>query len=262
MGESVRFDRAAEFYDKTRAISDEAMARTVELLGEELRDRGPVLEVGVGTGLIALPLHASGIQLAGLDISPPMIGKLVEKANGRVPFPIVLADATTMPFAGDVFGAAYLRWVLHLISDWRGVLAEIVRTVRPGGVCVVHLGSYGGPDEEIRQRFAEIAGVSNEPVGLTWSGYDQLDTEMARHGASVRLLPAVLEQGEGALGEFLDGIDENLYSWTWKVPDDARLRAAAEVRSWARDRFGPLDIPMEWEQPHVWRAYDLPHRSR
>ena len=57
MTESSRFDRAAAHYDTTRAISDEAMARTIELLASELLGRGRALEVGVGTGLLALPLH-------------------------------------------------------------------------------------------------------------------------------------------------------------------------------------------------------------
>ena len=62
MTESVRFDRAAAHYDTTRAISDEGMARTIELLASELLGRGRALEVGVGTGLLALPMHEAGVN--------------------------------------------------------------------------------------------------------------------------------------------------------------------------------------------------------
>ncbi|HYF11002.1 MAG TPA: class I SAM-dependent methyltransferase, partial [Actinomycetota bacterium] len=139
MTSSVRFDRAAEFYDRTRAVDDAAMARTIELLANEVRGRGRVLEVGVGTGLLALPLHTTGVDVHGLDISAPMVAKLVEKAGARVPFPIALGDATAMPFADGRLGAAYLRWVLHLIPEWRRVLAEVVRIVAPGGVFLANL---------------------------------------------------------------------------------------------------------------------------
>src|SRR5437867_2722127 len=101
--ESVAFDRAAEFYDRTRALLPEAERATVELLRTELAGRGGCLEVGVGTGLIALPLHQAGVSMVGLDLSRPMLSKLVEKAGGRIPFPLVLADATRMPFRDDAF---------------------------------------------------------------------------------------------------------------------------------------------------------------
>jgi ubiquinone/menaquinone biosynthesis C-methylase UbiE len=257
VGESVTFDRAAEFYDRTRAITDETMAQNLELLTAEVAGRGRVLEVGVGTGLLALPLHEAGVELVGLDLSAPMLGKLIEKAGGRPPFPLALGDATRMPFADAVFGAAYLRWVLHLIPSWLDAVAEMVRVVRPGRVILVNLGAYGGERLEIQRRFAELTGASVDPVGLGWGEFDALDRAMERLGAGAREVPEVHETAFDSLADFLDGISESRYSWTWGVPDDVRLAALAEIRPWARERFGPLDEPMP--RPHAtrWRAYDL-----
>jgi len=257
VGDSVRFDRAAEFYDQTRGVSDEAMARNVELLAAELGGRGPVLEVGVGTGLLGLPVHEAGIGLVGLDLSAPMLGKLVEKAGGRVPFPLVLGDATRLPFRDEAFGSAYLRWVLHLIPDWRAVLAEMVRVVRPGAVALVNLGAYGGERAEIQQRFADLVGISLDPVGLRWGDFELLDRTMEQLGAAPRLLPAVHEGDTEPLDHFLEGIEGNRYSWTWTVDDEARLGALEVLRPWAEERFGPLDEPRPHEHATRWRAYDL-----
>ncbi len=163
MSGSIRFDRAAEFYDETRSYDESLSRATTELLAAELRGRGTVLEVGVGTGLIALPLHEAGIPMRGLDISAPMMAKLVEKAGGRPPFPLVLGDATALPFSDGAVDAGLLRWVLHLIPDWREVVAELVRVVRPGGVLVIHLGAYGGPWDEIHSRFEEVVGLPGGP---------------------------------------------------------------------------------------------------
>lgn len=260
MDESVSFYRAAEYYDRTRGLSAGGMRKTTDLLARELRDRGPVLEVGVGTGQLALPLHDSGIPVVGFDLARPMMDKLVEKAGGGLPFSLLQADATRIPFRGHAFGGAYLRWVLHLIPEWRTALAEMVRVVRPGGVLLTSIGGYGGgPNSEIQERFAELTGVSIEPPGLTWDGYDELDEAAKRLGLVCRDLPPIREMQRDGLNVFVDGIANNAYSWTWKVEDpDLLARTAVDVRRWAQERYGPLDqIPLEeWES--VWRAYDVP----
>jgi SAM-dependent methyltransferase len=258
MSGSIRFDGAADHYDRTRAISDEAMGRTISLLASELRDRGRVLEVGVGTGLLALRLHEAGIPVSGLDLSAPMLAKLVEKAGGAAPFPLVLADATTIPFADGAFGAAYLRWVLHLIPDWRTVLAEMARVVRPGGVLVVSLGAFDEVGRAVRARFSEITGLSTDPVGLMWANHDALDAELERLGLRLRVLPAIPEEEEEPLASFLDAIEEGRWSWTWHVPKDTRVDAVRELRPWAEERFGPLDRIERYEVETVWRAYEVP----
>lgn len=258
MGGSVPFDRAAEFYDETRSYDEDLARATTELLMSEFRGRGTVLEVGVGTGLIALPLRQTGIPMVGLDISGRMLGKLVEKAGGRRPFPLVIGDGTRLPFADAAVDAGLIRWVLHLIEDWRGVVAELVRVIRPGGLLVVHLGAYWGPADEIRSRFEELVGVSVEPVGIGWQQEPLLDEEVARLGGHLRLLPTLVDRRDTPLEVILDRIERNLFSWTWPVADEERLAAVRELRPWAEERFGPLDRPHPYEAPVVWRAYDLP----
>jgi SAM-dependent methyltransferase len=259
MDDSVAFDRAAEYYDRTRGISAEGMRKTIDLLAGELRDRGRVLEVGVGTGQLALPLHSAGIPVVGLDLARPMMDKLVEKAGGRSPLPLIQTDATRMPIGDHAFGGAYLRWVLHLIPAWREALAEMVRVVRPGGVILTSIGGYGGPRSEIQERFAELTGVSIEPPGLMWAGYDQLDETATVLGLVPRHLPPISEMERDGLDVFIAGIADNAYSWTWKVEDpDLFARTAAEVRLWAEERYGPLDRVSLEGYEMVWRAYDVP----
>jgi SAM-dependent methyltransferase len=258
---SVAFDRAADYYDATRGLSEEGNRKQIALLTEELAPRGRVLEVGVGTGQVALPLHAAGIPVVGLDLARPMMDKLIHKAGGRAPFPLLQGDATRMPFAAGVFGAAYFRWVLHLIPAWREALAEAVRVVGRGGVVLVLPGHAGWntPQAEVQGRFAELTGVPFEPAGLGWAGYEELNEAMAALGTTARTLAPFTEVERDGFETFLDGVEQRRYSWTWRVPDDDRFReVVAEVRRFAETRFGPLDrIPRESHEV-VWRAYDLP----
>lgn len=257
--ESVAFDRAAEYYDATRGLSPDGVARQTELLAGELGARGRVLEIGVGTGQVAIPLRRAGVDVIGADLAFAMLAKLVEKDGGS--FPLVQGDATRLPFRDQVFGAAYFRWVLHLIPDWRAALAEATRVVAPAGALVVSLGSMGRdtPGGEIQRCFVELAGISIEPAGLTWAGYEDLDRAMDELGATPRELPIFTDVDREGLDAFVEGIAANRYSWTWRVEDPAVLaRAADEVRRWAADRYGPLDRVPRGEYEVVWRAYDLP----
>ena len=258
MSDSIAFDRAADYYDRTRGLSGAAAAAQTELLVRELRGRGRALEVGVGTGQVALPLASEGIPLLGVDLSRPMVDRLLANAGGAAPFPLVLADAARLPLGDDAFGAALTRWVLHLIPDWTAAVGEMARTVHPGGVLLISLGGYGSPRREIQNRFGELAGVSVRPIGLDWDGWAELDVVLASLGASARALPEIPDHPEERMGSFLAAIGSNRYSWTWPVPEDVRLRAVRELRGWVQERFGPLDRPRRSEHPIRWRAYDLP----
>ena len=78
-GRSISFDRAAEYYDRTRRLTPEASAALTGLLANQLRDRQPTLEIGVGTGLVSLPLHEMGVRMTGVDLSAGFIAE----ARGR-----------------------------------------------------------------------------------------------------------------------------------------------------------------------------------
>ena len=248
MTDSIAFDRAAAYYDETRGLSEEGVRRTTEILTEIFTGAGPVLEVGVGTGQVAIPLHEAGLDVIGLDLSRPMLARLLDKAGGRLPlFPLIEGDAVRMPFSDGAFGGAYLRWVLHLIPDWRGAVREVARVVRAEGSFLAALGASDGAQSEIQARFAEIAAVSLEPAGLTWEGGHELDDEVASLGGERLPDVAFVERPRDDLEHFMRAIEGNSFSWTWKVADDAlRAEAAADVRSWAESQWGPLDrVPLE-----------------
>ncbi|HJQ72797.1 MAG TPA: class I SAM-dependent methyltransferase [Actinomycetota bacterium] len=254
----MRFDRAVEYYDRTRALSDEAWREMTLLLSSELHDRGLALEIGVGTGLVALPLAAAGVSLVGLDLSAPMLAKLVEKAGGRLPFPLVVGDATTLPFADHRFGAAVVRHVLHLIPPWRRVVAELVRVVVPGGLVLVSSGQVPEPWHELTDRFMDRVGRPSFADALDSWETGAILRAFRAHGAEARQLPRITQHVAQTLGEFLDQMAAGMHSWTWEVEEERRREAVAELRTWALERWGSLDPPGGRDVAIEWLAFDLP----
>ena len=135
---SVSFERAAEVYDRTRLTDPVALAGALDLLDRVLPS-SRVLEIGVGTGAIAVPLAERGRRVIGLDVSKAMLERLRAK-EGAGGVAVAIADATRLPVADGAFRGAYCRWVLHLIASWREAVRELCRVVASGGVIVVEPG--------------------------------------------------------------------------------------------------------------------------
>lgn len=254
MSGSLSFERAAGYYDATRTTDPATLAQILELLRTHVAGEPLVLEVGVGTGQLALPLAAEGVGVVGLDLSPAMMARLVEKADGRSPVALVQGDATRMPFADGVFAGAYARWVLHLIPEWEQVLRELDRVVGAEGRVAIEPGGFAGPFREVFLRFVEVLGDAARPPGLDPVHRDrQLDEGMGRAGWSLDHVREITYAHGVPLARFFDDVRERRHSWTWGVPGAALDAATIEVRAWAAGRFD-LDAALP-DEPTRWRVY-------
>ncbi|MGH9208484.1 MAG: class I SAM-dependent methyltransferase, partial [Acidimicrobiales bacterium] len=253
---SISFDRAVDYYDRTRSFSPDALREVTRILAEELMGRGPCLEIGVGTGRVALPLCDVGISVAGIDVSEPMLRRLVAKSRGGPPLLLSVADATGLPFADASLGGALACHVLHLIPNWKDAVEEIVRVVRPGGVFLVDPGGGPrGPWGEIFSRVSRQLGMTEPRVGL--KDGSELDALMVGKGVTVRKLPEVLETVRRPLSDALGELQDQIHAWTWAVPSGDMAAAVNGTRDWAIGRFGDLEKPRDVEKVIAWRAYGL-----
>ncbi|MFY9616081.1 MAG: class I SAM-dependent methyltransferase [Candidatus Dormiibacterota bacterium] len=256
MSGSINFDNAAEFYDATRSLPPEVQARVTEILMPELAGRGPVLEIGIGTGRIALPLAARGVNLTGVDISEAMLARLGEKADALgLQVPARIADATELPFPDDSFDAGIACHVFHLVRDWPRAVTELVRVVAPGGVILVEADSSGGLRSRFRDRVSEIVG--DERVTPDRLNTAEVEASFLELGATVRHLPVVSWERERTVRGALDELASNQWSMTWSIAE--ALPAVVEQLTREEEAArGDLDEPMVEEQRIAWRAYDLP----
>jgi len=129
-------DRWADVYDEQHAWLDPAAA--VEFLTGLARD-GKVLELGIGTGRVALPLAARGIAVQGVDASPAMVARLRDKPGGET-IPVTVGDMTDMPVKGP-FQMVYLTFngLFSLTTQERQVecFRKVARVLEPGGTFVI-----------------------------------------------------------------------------------------------------------------------------
>jgi ubiquinone/menaquinone biosynthesis C-methylase UbiE len=258
---SVAFDDAVEYYDETKSLPPDALAATIDLLATELGGSACVLDVGVGTGVLALPLVERGLHVDGIDLSAPMLRRAIAKASSCARVGLTVADATQLPFRDDAFDGAFMRHVLHLVPGWRQVLAEAVRVIRPGGTLVVSITDYTGLYREIQGRFLLEAGGLPLAVGLRPDDPGSLRRAMLRLGAQVRPLPLVRGRRTLTVERFLTGIEDGHYSWTWAATDERRRQAARRLRAWLVRRFDNLGRPVEPHFAAEWWAFDLPDQG-
>jgi len=254
--ESIVFDRAAAFYDETRGLPADVQREVTRVLAAELSAvDGRCLEVGVGTGRMALPLHQQGVPMAGCDLSIPMMQRLIDKADGAMPFPLAQADGTRLPYRDGVFGAAMVVHVLHLIREWPDVVREMVRVVRRGGRLLVNLGGAHGINRAITDKFREYAPAARR-IGLTEPG--PLDELMASLGAGpARLLERVEIPETIAPVDCLERFESNQYSGTWRLTDEERNRAVELTRQWVHEHWDDPEVARPDPVPIDFRSYNL-----
>ncbi len=98
-----------------------------------------ILEIGVGTGRVAVPLIMSGFEITGVDISR----KMMERANGKGIKNLVLAIGNQVPFKDGTFDATIMAHVFHLLDNPIPVLQESARASRIGVFALIRKGSRG-----------------------------------------------------------------------------------------------------------------------
>jgi len=95
------------------------------------RDRGRVLDVATGTGLVAAELLRRGFSVTGLDQSEGMLD--MARARLGTEAELVASSAEDLPSADGTFDHLTFTYLLRYVDDPGAVLAELARVVRPGG---------------------------------------------------------------------------------------------------------------------------------
>ena len=135
--------RVAEQYDESSAdMFDPAVVEPAVDFLAGLAGDGAALELGIGTGRIALPLAARGVPVHGIELSKAMAAKLKAKPGGEN-IGVTIGDFSTATAEGT-FALAYL--VFNTIGNLTTQEAQVecfrnvARHLAPGGFFVIEVG--------------------------------------------------------------------------------------------------------------------------
>lgn len=133
-------ERVAARYDESSAeMFDPLVIEPVVDFLAALAGEGRVLELGIGTGRIALPLTERGVEVHGIDLSEAMVARLRAKPDGEA-IGVTIGDFTTAR-ADGAFALAYLVWntIMNLTTQSGQVecFRNVAAHLEPGGCFVI-----------------------------------------------------------------------------------------------------------------------------
>jgi SAM-dependent methyltransferase len=182
---------AARYDDAVDDMLDRAGIDTAVDFLAELAGSGRALELGIGTGRVAVPLAQRGVPVSGIDMSKAMVARLHAKPDGT-DIPVTIGDFATARIDGT-FSVAYL--VFNTISNLTTQAAQVAcfRNVAahlaPGGCFVIEVGVPGlrrlPPGETLRAfHLSETRwGIDEYDVatqGLTSHHFEVVDGRLER----------------------------------------------------------------------------------
>ncbi len=218
-------EACAEVYDQWFGSCEEA---AVDLLAE-LAGSGRVLELGIGSGLLALPLAARGIDLHGIDLSPAMVARLRAKPGGEA-IPVTMGNFADVAVEGDfslVFVAYNTFFALSTQDEQVRCFQNVAAQLTGDGVFVLEAFV---PQSANFTGGLKVTAVTDERIGMKVSEHDPMRQRLkSQHvvirNQEIRLYPV-----------------EVRYAWPAELDLMARLaglRLRHRWSDWNRTEIGP-----------------------
>ena len=220
---AARYDRIAEVYDETREpLTPAAFDGFARILTRDGSRR--ILEAGVGTGRIALPLQGRGFEMTGVDLSKRMLAKAREKGVHG----LILADADHLPFREKEFDATILAHVLHLLDDPARTFQGLSHITANEIVALITRRDWERDSDDdvssFRERFRSAAAELGYSRPGGWAGIGrvfQRESEFLASHPPTSLLTLEDREVITTVGERLSFLEKRPYGQLGEIPEEA-----------------------------------------
>jgi SAM-dependent methyltransferase len=193
---------------------------------------GPVLELAIGSGRVALPLAERGIVVDGVEASPEMVALLRAKPGGEATR-VVIGDMADVPVTGQ-YPLVYL--VFNTLFNLTGAgrqedcFRNVARVLAPGGAFVIEAFVPDPADMDRDEQQVQVRSVTDDSVVVRLHRYDRAAQTFVRQtitftDGGVRLQPFGMH-----------------YRWPEQIDElaaGAGLYLEARYATWQREPFGP-----------------------
>ncbi len=135
--EAAFWNNLAEQYAAKPVENPDAFDQKIAITKSRMSPESVVLDIGCGTGSLALRLAPSGAHVHGLDFSSEMIRIANDKARAQevdnVTFHVGPFDDSFTAFDAESLDGVCAYSILHLVPDREAALRQIYRLLKPGG---------------------------------------------------------------------------------------------------------------------------------
>ena len=152
-----------------------------------------VLDVGTGTGVVAITARRAGATVAGLDLTPALLAQAMDNAvvAGHVDIAWHEGDAEALPFPDDTFDVVLSQFGHMFAPRPEVAVSEMLRVLKPGGT--VAFATWPG-EQLIGRQFALNAKYVPPPAGVA-SPVQWGDVAVVRERLGDRVQKLHLERG-------------------------------------------------------------------
>jgi SAM-dependent methyltransferase len=236
-------ERVAERYDDDTEIFDPAVVDPVVDFVAEIAGGGRALELGIGTGRIAVPLAQRGVPVHGIELSKAMAARLRAKPGGE-DIGVTIGDFATSRVDGT-FSVAYLVFntIMNLTTQAAQVACfrNVASHLDPGGCFVIEVGVPG------LQRLPPGETIHAFHVSETRWGLDEYD--VARQGLTSHHFEII----DGRLERFSVPFR---YAWPAELDLMAQLAGMKLRERWSGWNREPFTSDSRkhvsvWEKPEI-----------